>query len=360
LAYAVTVHKAQGLTVDRGILLVDETTRAEAAYVGMTRGRLSNHAYVICEHEADEHGTDYVPTPAEVLARVMIRTGAELSATETLRQELARSEDLAFLMPVLTQARAYIDARAGPDSIGVLPALRVAAAEEPDHDRLARTLARRLDQARAAVAAARERREALREEVEASARPRGLFRRAGDRLGDETYQLSQAEQDLAGAATNATRLASELQRVGPPTEGAVAARLREAERAQAGREEWLAKHPTEAAWQRDLVNRVSRRRGELVRSAEERLPEHVVRLIGRPRAGPDDRQDWRARAAAIEAYRERWRVDPDRLGREDDLRSEQARDWSRVESSLTVDPVAEMLQKLALVAKFEQAFALEL
>ncbi len=359
LAYAVTVHKAQGLTVDRGILFVDEVTRAEAAYVGMTRGRLSNHAYVVCEHEADDHGTDYVPTPAEVLARVMIRPGAELSATETLRQELARSEDLGFLMPVLSQARACVDARAGPDLAGALPALRAAAAEEPDHDRLARTLARRLDQARAAVAAARERREALREEVEASARPRGLFRRAGDGLGEATYQLSQAEQDLARAVTNATRLASELRRVGPPTEGAAAARLREAERAQAGREEWLAEHPTEAAWQRDLVNRVSKRRDELGRRAEERLPEHVVRLLGRPPAGTDDRQEWRARAAAIEAYRERWRVEPDRLGREYDRRGEQAREWNRVESSLRIGPVAEMIQRLRVVLEHEHVVTLE-
>ena len=82
LAYAVTVHKAQGLTVDRGILLVDESTRAEAAYVGMTRGRLSNHAYVICEQKADEHDTAAVAAPAEVLARAVGRPGAEMSATQ--------------------------------------------------------------------------------------------------------------------------------------------------------------------------------------------------------------------------------------------------------------------------------------
>ena len=331
LAYAVTVHKAQGLTVDRGILLVDETTRAEAVYVGMTRGRLSNHAYVVCEHEGDEHGRGAVPTPAEILARVVGRPGAELSATETLRQELARSEDLAYLMPVLLQAHAYIDARAGRDLAGVLPTLRAAAAEEPDHDRLAGTLARRLDQARGAVGVARERKEALRTEVEALARPRGLLKRADHGLGEATYLLSQAEQDLARAANDATRLASEVRRVGPPTDGAAAARLGTAERSQAARNEWLAEHPTEAAWQKDLVNRVSRRRGELGRSAEERHPEHVVRLIGCPQAGTDDRQEWRARAAAIEAYRERWRVEPDRLGREDDLRGEQAREWNRVE-----------------------------
>ncbi len=37
LAYAVTIHKAQGLTVDRSILLVDERTSGEGLYVGMSR-----------------------------------------------------------------------------------------------------------------------------------------------------------------------------------------------------------------------------------------------------------------------------------------------------------------------------------
>ena len=348
LAYAVTVHKAQGLTVDRGILLVDEATRAEAAYVGMTHGRLSNHAYVICEQKADEHGTAAVAAPAEVLARAVGRPGAEMSATQVLRQELGRSEDLAFLMPVLLQARAYVDARAGRRLSGILPALRIAAAEEPEHDRLARSLASRLDHARAAVAATRYRRERLQEEVDALARPRGLRRRPDRDLGDAQYKLSLAEQDVARRPTRRPRLASELRRVGPPTAGAAAARLVEAERAQARREEWLAEHPTEATWLSDLGNRVTKRRDELGRDAEESLPEHVVRLIGRPRAGMDDREDWRRRAAAIEAYRERWRVEPDSLGHEVDLHGEQGREWHSVELYMTVDPTVEMFRQLGM------------
>jgi len=44
LAYALTVHKAQGVTVDRSLLVVDDTTTAEALYVGLTRGRHENTA----------------------------------------------------------------------------------------------------------------------------------------------------------------------------------------------------------------------------------------------------------------------------------------------------------------------------
>lgn len=55
LGYALTVHKAQGMTVDHSLVLVDDTTSAEALYVGMTRGRDTNEAYIRVEHPDDDH-----------------------------------------------------------------------------------------------------------------------------------------------------------------------------------------------------------------------------------------------------------------------------------------------------------------
>ena len=49
LAYATTVHGAQGETVDHAHLLVGETTGAAAAYVGMTRGRQRNTAHLVAD-----------------------------------------------------------------------------------------------------------------------------------------------------------------------------------------------------------------------------------------------------------------------------------------------------------------------
>jgi exodeoxyribonuclease V alpha subunit len=49
LAYATTVHGAQGETVEDAHLLLGETTGAAAAYVGMTRGRHRNTAHVVAE-----------------------------------------------------------------------------------------------------------------------------------------------------------------------------------------------------------------------------------------------------------------------------------------------------------------------
>ncbi len=49
LAYATTVHGAQGETVDRAHHLLGETTSAASAYVAMTRGRHANTAHLVAE-----------------------------------------------------------------------------------------------------------------------------------------------------------------------------------------------------------------------------------------------------------------------------------------------------------------------
>ncbi len=61
LAYATTVHGAQGETVDRAHLLLGETTGAAAAYVGMTRGRHANTAHLVAEN-IDEARAQWIAT----------------------------------------------------------------------------------------------------------------------------------------------------------------------------------------------------------------------------------------------------------------------------------------------------------
>jgi conjugative relaxase-like TrwC/TraI family protein len=53
LAYATTVHGAQGDTVDRAHVALSDTTGAAAAYVAMTRGRESNTAHLVAESVDD-------------------------------------------------------------------------------------------------------------------------------------------------------------------------------------------------------------------------------------------------------------------------------------------------------------------
>ena len=114
LAYAVTVHKAQGLTVDRAVLVTDDRTTAEALYVGMTRGRHSNTALVVTDSLDLEHLPEPT-TPQELLVGALQRVSAEQSATEALRQVLAASESLAVLKPRLANLDAQITRECPPD-----------------------------------------------------------------------------------------------------------------------------------------------------------------------------------------------------------------------------------------------------
>jgi conjugative relaxase-like TrwC/TraI family protein len=107
LAYALTVHKAQGVTVDRAVLIADEATTAEALYVGMTRGRHDNTALVVCDQLDDEHRST-PPTAAEVLTATLGRVSAEQAALDALRETLAASESLAVLAPRLANLDTWI------------------------------------------------------------------------------------------------------------------------------------------------------------------------------------------------------------------------------------------------------------
>jgi conjugative relaxase-like TrwC/TraI family protein len=115
LAYAVTIHKAQGVTVDSAIVLVDERTTAEGLYVGMTRGRAHNVALAVCDEADTEHAPGPTRRPSEVLVAALGRSAAEVAALEALREALARSESLATLAPRLANLDAWIAKETPPD-----------------------------------------------------------------------------------------------------------------------------------------------------------------------------------------------------------------------------------------------------
>ena len=92
LGYAVTAHRAQGITVDTAHVLVEPTTTRENFYVGMTRGRTSNCAYVILDrpdptHQAPHPSDNDEATGRAVLFGVLQHSGAEVSAHETITIE---------------------------------------------------------------------------------------------------------------------------------------------------------------------------------------------------------------------------------------------------------------------------------
>ena len=101
LGYAATIHRVQGMTVAHShVLVTDEMTR-ELLYVGLSRGYLTNCAYVETHTLLDVDGHSPVPdndSPAAIFRTVVAREGAELSARETIEHELARATSLDTLL----------------------------------------------------------------------------------------------------------------------------------------------------------------------------------------------------------------------------------------------------------------------
>ncbi|MCL1841320.1 MAG: hypothetical protein FWF75_06205 [Propionibacteriaceae bacterium] len=92
LGYAVTAHRAQGVTADTCHVLVTPTTTRENLYVAMTRGRSRNQAYVAVDrpdpaHDAPHPSDNPDATAQTVLAGVLANTGAELSAHQMAQAE---------------------------------------------------------------------------------------------------------------------------------------------------------------------------------------------------------------------------------------------------------------------------------
>lgn len=84
LAYATTVHGAQGETVDQAHLLIGDTTCAAAAYVGMTRGRHRNTAHLVAE-TLDEARAQWVDVFSRDRADLGPRHAAQTAAEDIER-----------------------------------------------------------------------------------------------------------------------------------------------------------------------------------------------------------------------------------------------------------------------------------
>lgn len=101
LGYATTAHRAQGRTVDTAHLIVTDRLTRPLLYVGMTRGRHTNHAYVVTrEGDRDMHEPSNEQSMQDVLETVLEQDGIERSAHEVMRTELNDATRLDRLVPM--------------------------------------------------------------------------------------------------------------------------------------------------------------------------------------------------------------------------------------------------------------------
>jgi conjugative relaxase-like TrwC/TraI family protein len=82
-AYATTIHKAQGLTVDRTYVLADDRLTRETAYTALSRGRHNNQLYAVASPAYEhDHGHLSRPDPMIDLRRELKRSNSQHLAVD--------------------------------------------------------------------------------------------------------------------------------------------------------------------------------------------------------------------------------------------------------------------------------------
>jgi hypothetical protein len=84
--YAVTLHKAQGATLDQAFVLADETVTRQRGYSSMSRGADRNDLYAIGADEPDDdhHAREEEPDPLEHLWTTLARSQDKTMAIDDL------------------------------------------------------------------------------------------------------------------------------------------------------------------------------------------------------------------------------------------------------------------------------------
>ena len=275
LGYASTIHRAQGMTADTAHVLADSATTRELAYVGMTRGRHENHLYV--------ETADAQPV-SDVLEQIVGNSVGLLSATETIRAEQARVDDLVTLIDQYGDVHERADVlrfqKIAEDSLGQETAAALSAHESWG-----------------AVEAALRRSETV-----------GM---------DPADVLSQSwtQRDMADAEDRPAVLAS---RITDTTTRYTAGHPAEQEQRETAVPAWIADRRaidsahTDPAWREHLSERYEylharlEERGAAI-AAEQ--PEWARQLGDVPQA-PERRQKWVQLAAEVDVFRAQYRVEP--------------------------------------------------
>lgn len=109
LGYAITAHRAQGLTVDTAYTVASPSMSRENLYVALTRGRATNTVFVPVDQPDRNHNHEHaigahidpdlpdLDAARTVLAGILHRVGAEPSAHQTRRDEKHRWGSIAQL-----------------------------------------------------------------------------------------------------------------------------------------------------------------------------------------------------------------------------------------------------------------------
>ena len=108
--YATTIHKAQGATVDRCLVLLDDTSAREHAYTALSRGRHGNDIYIV---DADRRVDEQHAPEVEVEAIDLLRAVSGRSSRQQFALDQTDTVPVARL-DQLRHERDVVQRRMGP------------------------------------------------------------------------------------------------------------------------------------------------------------------------------------------------------------------------------------------------------
>ena len=275
-AYAMTGHKAQGMTTDKAYVLGDQTLYREWTYVAMSRGRNDNRLYVVAgiDPERDELGGAVagVDDPLKELIAAVGRSRAKDLALDSYEHEEIKNLDHAELRSEWEKARRLVDQM--PPSVAT-----ATAHEAAEHRRLEGMLEIK-----------RAQREDLQAELSA------LTRR--DRKGSRGRGLSDRLAEATAACRTLDVALTDLQR--SEHETSVARRAHET---------WLLRNAPTVRRLDALGRELWWREQQRALEAEVSMPRYLAETVGECPMKPSERAAWHEAVKAIESYRTRWGVD---------------------------------------------------
>ncbi len=273
--YAVTIHKAQGATVDRVLVLGDDRLYRQAGYTALSRGRDSNDLYLIGDDDRDlypelelepHHAVAEPDDPIDRLARSLGRDQAKHLATTQAVHDTPSDSSAPVSLAELWERHDQL-----LDDLGDIPT-------DPTPHLTAHT--ERLAAIEHHLA-----------DLHAPDDTGGPQRRWWQRKSPDLPTTAAAGRTASIEATEAQRdeLRGQLQRLAVEVDAY---------------ERWVDVNADKLDEVEELAEQIDWRAAQAARAAELTRPGHVIDVIGPPPVG--DRDAWRTAAAAIESYNARF------------------------------------------------------
>jgi hypothetical protein len=303
--YAMTGHKAQGMTTEKGFVLGDETLYKEWTYVAMSRGKEDNRLYVVTgvDPERDELGGQVETSgdPLKDLVRAIGRSRAKDLALDTYEVEEVRNMTTTQLREEWEQARVIVD---------VLPA---------DVSATLTHVRSEIEEARGLRERQRELKEKARGGIEAMG-PAARVRNRG--------RVRELRCEIARGAEGEARLDKAIKEL----------ETRETELVQRAdeRERWLLESAPQIRRLDALGRELWWREQQQALAVEVMMPQYLMNAVGERPMKPSERAAWHESVHAIESYRQRWGV-KDELSAFGEVETDgpQRRDRDRIEEDLS-------------------------